>query len=120
MDTLYDPTEDVYRILTGITGITVLEPRSTLEVESLYTSDTPIVIPVDSNNMPSYSLDSQITKQDVEITIDIYARTPAISRQTLQTIESTMRANDFMLNYSRTVSNVDDISHKQAYFNLLN
>lgn len=108
---IYEPKKDLYTILSAITGVTVYQSRPEI-IENL-----PSITFYIGSNIPEYVLEKNIGKQDIEVVIDIFAKTSIKSGELLATLEETMLENGYRLVFNMDMPE-DDLHHITTRFNL--
>ena len=102
---MYNPKKEIFNILKELGyGVAQTQPTTFNEL--------PFINFEVSNNVPSYSLDNEISYQDIDIKVDIWANTST-------EVEYKMRQNLYKMTYCADVPNISDIFHTTAHFSLL-
>ncbi len=109
---MIEPKKSVYTILSALDGVNVYQARPEQVIEY------PCITFFVSNNSPTYVLEKEIGYQEMEVTIDIYAKTSSESGELLSTLEQAMISNGYRLTYCSDVPN-DDASHLTTVFNII-
>jgi hypothetical protein len=109
---IYEPKADIYTILNAIEGVNVYQSRPDVIAE--FPSLTFYI----GSNIPEYELEKEIAYQDIEVVIDIYAKTSKESGSLLASLEDTMLENNWRLIYNADVPE-NDVSHITTRFNLV-
>lgn len=86
----------VYGVLKTLSA-TVAQSNADIE------NTLPAVVFKVSDNAPDYNLDSGIDSQDVEITVDIFAKTSTGASTLLASTESKMRNAGYLLVFTKDV-----------------
>lgn len=108
---MIEPKRDIYTILSEVTS-NVYQARPELAVEY------PCMIFYISSNVPSYVLEKKIGYQEIEVTIDIYAKTSKESGSLLNSLVAKMLENNYRMVFNADVPN-DEVSHITTRFNLV-
>lgn len=108
---IYEPKKDIYTILSSIEGVTVYQTRPDI------IEDLPSITFNIGSNVPEYVLDKEIGMQNIEVIIDIFAKTSAESGALLSTLEETMLENDYRLVFNMDIPE-DDLHHITTRFKL--
>jgi len=108
---IYEPKKDIYRILSSINGVKVYQTRP----EAI--EEFPSITFNIGSNVPEYVLDKDIGMQNIEVIIDIFAKTSVESGELLATLEQTMLENDYRLVFNMDVPE-DDLHHITTRFKL--
>jgi len=108
---MIEPKKDIYTILSEVTT-NVYQARPEVAIEY------PCIVFFVSSNVPKYVLGKEIGYQDMEVTVDIYAKTSIESGELLSTLESKMLENNYRLVFNEDIPN-DDSSHITTRFNLV-
>ncbi len=109
---MYNPKKEIFDILKEL-GYGVAQTQPT-EFNKL-----PFINFEVTNNVPSYSLDNEISYQDIDIKVDIWANTSTEASRILSEVEYKMRQNLYKMTYCADVPNIGDIFHATAHFSLL-
>lgn len=107
---MYQPKADLYNLLSELNA-TVYQARP--EVIKTFPCVTFYIV----GNTPEYELEREIGYQDIEVVVDIFAKTSTESGELLTSLESIMIEADYRLVFSSDVLE-DDISHITTRFNL--
>ena len=109
---MYNPKKEIFDILKELGyGVAQTQPTEFNEL--------PFINFEVSNNVPIYSLDNEISYQDIDIKVDIWANTSTEASRILSEVEYKMRQNLYKMTYCADVANISDIFHTVAHFNLL-
>ena len=79
-------------------------------------NELPAVIFGVGNNAVIADLDGEISSQDVEIQIDIWAEDSSTASAVLSQVEGIMRSNLYIMSFSNDVPNVGDLRHIACRF----
>ncbi len=79
-------------------------------------NDLPAIIFSVGNNAVSTDLDGEITSQDIEIKIDIWAEDSVTASTVLSQVEELMRSNLYIMSFSNDVPNVSNLYHIVSRF----
>ena len=101
---MYLPKTDVYNGLKTL-GYFVAQTQP-----AVFT-DLPAVIFSVGNNAVSTDLDGEISSQDIEIQIDIWAEDSVTASTVLSQVEELMRSNLYILSFSNDVPNAGNLYH---------
>lgn len=104
-----DRRTEIFNALDGITGIEVFEEFPE-EVTTPLTE--PIVLYSLEANVPQYTLDKQIAKQDVTVKVDIYANDSIEVESVLEDVEAAMRNIEYLLSFNA------DLPDPNGYFHI--
>lgn len=107
---MYLPKSDVYTALNTITGVTVLQ-GSQKTIASI-----PSITFFISDNAATLDLSNEITAQQVEVTVDIWASNSANADAIFTQVEAKMRGLGYRLNYSTDVPDPENICHISSRF----
>lgn len=100
----------VYSALSTIAGATV--QQSTQQIATTM----PVIAYRISQNAPSYDFDKEISLQDVEVMIDIFATTSTGASSLLSQVEAKMKGIDLFLTYTADVPDPDGYFHINTRF----
>jgi hypothetical protein len=107
---MYLPKSDIYAALSTIPNIKVRQASQ----------KTAAVIPSITfsiaDNLPEYDLDNEITKQDILVTVDIWASNGAEGDSLLSQAETKMRELGYRLSFCIDVPDPDNICHINTRF----
>lgn len=101
---MYLPKVDVYNSLKTL-------PYFVSQTHPDIFTDLPAIIFSVGNNSVSADLDGEITSQDIEIQIDIWAEDSVTASTVLSQVEGIMRSNLYIMSFSNDVPNVSDLHH---------
>jgi hypothetical protein len=107
-----EPKSLIYNILSGISGVTVYQNRPDI-LERI-----PCITFYVGGNTPEYVLEKELSHQEIEVIIDIYANTSKESGELLTTLESEMLDNYYRMTFCSDVPD-DDYSHITTRFNII-
>jgi hypothetical protein len=113
---MYTPKADTYDLLK-----TVGEQHGAIVAQQqpeLVTTYPALTFSV-SNNVPTYTLSAEIGKQDIEITVDIWADKSTTASAILATLVDTFITGGYMLTYSSDVPDPDGVVHVTNTFKLI-
>jgi hypothetical protein len=109
---MYLPKTDVYNILKSLNYyVSQTQPASFNEL--------PAIIFRVGNNSINYDLSNNITSQDIEVVIDIWAEESTTASNILSQVEEIMRLNLYKLSYSNDVPNIGNLYHINCRFTKL-
>lgn len=112
MDILDEPKKEIYDVLKTLTGVNAYQIRP----EILPENEMPIVTFYVSLNIPRYALDKGIGKQDIEVTIDIWAKNSKDTGSVLIELEDKMREIDYLMSGAIDIPDAEGYSHLSAKF----
>lgn len=101
---MYLPKTDVYNSLKAL-------PYHVSQTQPAIFTDLPAVIFSVGNNSVSTDLDGEISSQDIEIQIDIWAEDSVTASTILSQVEGIMRSNLYIMSFSNDVPNVSNLYH---------
>lgn len=101
---MYLPKTDVYNSLKDL-------PYYVSQSQPPVFTDLPAIIFSVGNNAVLADLDGEISSQDIEIQIDIWAEDSVIASTVLSQVEEIMRSNLYILSFSNDVPNVSNLYH---------
>ena len=106
---MYLPKTDVYNSLKTL-------PYYVSQVKPPVFNELPAVIFGVGNNAISTDLDGDISSQNIEITIDIWADDSVTASTVLSEVEQIMRSNLYIMSFSNDVPNTSNIHHIACRF----
>lgn len=109
---MYEPKEDLYTILNSIAGVTVYQTRPEV------LQNFPCITFNIGSNIPEYDLSKEITHQDIDAVIDIYAETSKETGSLLASLQQKMIDNDYRMVFCMDIPD-DNASHITTRFNLV-
>lgn len=101
---MYLPKTDVYNSLKAL-------PYHLSQTQPAIFTDLPAIVFSVGNNAVSTDLDGEISSQDIEIQIDIWAEDSVTASTVLSQVEGIMRSNIYILSFSNDVPNVSNLYH---------
>lgn len=101
---MYLPKTDVYNSLKTL-GYYVSQTHPTVF------TDLPAIVFNVGNNAISADLDGDISSQDIEIQVDIWAEDSVTASTVLSRVEETMRLNQYIMSFSNDVPNAGNLYH---------
>ena len=107
---MYHPKSEVYTALNAINGVTVRQASQ--KTKAAIPSITFFV----SDNAVELNLDNEIARQDVLVTIDIWAATSSAADTLLTSVETKMRAIGYRLSFVMDVADPQNIAHISTRF----
>lgn len=107
---MYHPKSEVYTALSAINGVTVRQASQ--KTEAVIPSITFFV----ADNSVELNLDNEIARQDVLVTIDIWAATSSAADTLLTSVETKMRAIGYRLSFQMDVPDPENICHINTRF----
>lgn len=107
---MYHPKSDVYAALASIPDVTVLQASQ--KTEAVIPSITFFV----SDNALELDLGNEISKQDILITVDIWASNSANADALLTQAETKMRDLGYRLSFQMDVPDPQNICHINTRF----
>lgn len=106
---MYLPKTDIYNSLKTLNYyVSQTQP-------AIFT-DLPAIIFSVGNNSVSADLDGEISSQDIEIQIDIWAEDSVTASTILSQVEELMRSNLYIMSFSNDVPNVSNLYHTVCRF----
>ena len=106
---MYLPKADIYNSLKKLNyHVSQTQP-------AIFT-DLPAIVFSVGNNAISTDLDGEITSQDIEIKIDIWAEDSVTASTVLSQVEELMRSNLYIMSFSNDVPNVSNLHHIACRF----
>lgn len=109
---MYLPKADVYNSLKTL-GYYVSQTHP-----AVFT-DLPAIVFNVGNNAISADLDGDISSQDIEIQLDIWAEDSVTASTVLSQVEGLMRSNKYVMSFSNDVPNTGDLYHIACRFAML-
>ena len=106
---MYLPKTDVYNSLKAL-------PYHLSQTQPAIFTDLPAIVFSVGNNAVSTDLDGEISSQDIEIQIDIWAEDSVTASTVLSQVEGIMRSNIYILSFSNDVPNVSNLHHIACRF----
>lgn len=122
MDKIIEPKSTIYNKLKEITSIEVNEGARAVSV----VQERPDEIVLDNllmitfrinSNVPKYTLEKEVAKQDIEVAIDIWALSSIESGLLLIAVEEKMRELDYLLTFNMDIPDPKGYSHITTQFN---
>lgn len=107
-----EPKSLIYNILSGLEDVSVYQARPDILEE------IPCITFYVGGNTPEYVLEKEMSHQDIEVIVDIYANTSKESGELLDTLESEMLENDYRMTFCSDVPDAD-YSHITTRFNII-
>jgi len=109
---MYEPKKDIYTILSSLDDVTVYQNRP--EVLKSF----PCITFSIGSNIPEYELEKDIAYQNIDVVIDIYAKTSKETGSLLASLQEEMIDNDYRLVFCMDIPE-EDVSHITTRFNLI-
>ena len=106
---MYLPKSDVYNSLKTL-------PYFVSQTQPAIFTDLPAIIFSVGNNSVSADLDGEISSQDIEIKIDIWAEDSVTASTVFSQVEELMRSNLYIMSFSNDVPNVSNLKHISSRF----
>jgi hypothetical protein len=106
---MYLPKTDVFNSLNTL-GYPVTQAKP-----AVFT-DLPAITFGVGNNAVSADLDGNISSQDIEIQIDIWAEDSVTASTVLSQVEGLMRSNLYIMSFSNDVPNTGNLHHTVCRF----
>lgn len=106
---MYLPKTDVYNSLKTL-GYPVSQTKP-----AVFT-DLPAITFSVGNNAVAADLDGNISSQDIEIQIDIWAEDSVTASTVLTQVEALMRSNLYIMSFSNDVPNAGNLYHTVCRF----
>ena len=107
---MYNPKSDVYTALNSISNVTVRQASQ--KTEAVIPSITFFV----SDNAVSLNLDNEISRQDILVTVDIWASNSSKADTLLSKVETKMRGLGYRLSFVMDVPDPANICHINTRF----
>ena len=107
---MYLPKSDVYSALNSIAGVTIRQSSQKTKV------DVPAITFAISDNAVSLNLDNEISRQDILVTVDIWAADSAKADTLLGQVEAKMRGIGYRLAFVLDVPDPANICHINTRF----
>jgi hypothetical protein len=101
---MYLPKTDIYNSLKTL-------PYHVSQTQPAIFTELPAVIFSVGNNAVNTDLDGEISSQDIEIQIDIWAEDSVTASTVLSQVEEIMRSNLYIMSFSNDVPNVSNLYH---------
>ena len=101
---MYLPKTDVYNSLKAL-------PYYVSQTQPAIFTDLPAIIFSVGNNSINLDLDNNITSQDIEIQVDVWAEDSVTASTVLSQVEEIMRSNLYIMSFSNDVPNVSNLFH---------
>lgn len=122
MSTIIEPKSTIYAKLSEITSITVDGSELPVKVfqerpDEIIVDDFRVITFRISSNVPKYQLDKEIAKQDIQVSIDLWALSSIESGLLLVAVEEKMRELDYLLTFNMDVADPKGYSHITTQFN---
>ncbi len=92
MTELYNPKKEVYTALKAL-GYTCVQGNQAIF------NKTPAITFNIGDNVPTYDLEKDIAKFDVEMNVDVWADDSVTASRVAKEVESAMRGIDYLMNY---------------------
>lgn len=106
---MYLPKTDVYNSLKTL-------PYFVSQTQPTIFTDLPAIVFKVGNNGVSTDLDGEISSQDIEIQVDIWAEDSVTASTVLSQVEEIMRSNFYIMSFSNDVPNVSNLYHTVCRF----
>lgn len=106
---MYLPKKDVYDSLKTL-------PYYVSQSQPPIFNELPAVIFNVGNNAITTDLDGDISSQDIEIKLDIWADDSVTASTVLSEVEEIMRSNLYIMSFSNDVPNISNIHHIACRF----
>ena len=106
---MYLPKTDVYNSLKTL-------PYYVSQTQPPIFNELPAIIFSVGNNAVSTDLDGEISSQDIEIQIDIWAEDSVTASTILSQVEKLMRSNLYIMSFSNDVPNNGNLYHTVCRF----
>jgi hypothetical protein len=106
---MYLPKADIYNSLLAL-------PYFVSQTHPDVFTDLPAIIFSVGNNSVSADLDGDISSQDIEIQIDIWAEDSVTASTVLSQVEALMRSNLYIMSFSNDIPNVSNLYHITSRF----
>lgn len=109
---MYLPKADVYTSLKTL-------PYFVSQTQPAIFTDLPAIVFSVGNNAVSTDLDGNISSQDIEIQLDIWAEDSVTASTILSQVEELMRSNLYIMSFSNDVPNAGNLCHIVCRFTKL-
>ena len=106
---MYLPKADVYNSLKTL-------PYYVSQTQPPIFNELPAIIFSVGNNAISTDLDGDISSQNIEIQIDVWAEDSVTASEILSQVENIMRSNLYIMSFSNDVPNVSNLYHIVSRF----
>lgn len=106
---MYLPKTDIFNSLKTL-GYPVSQTKPAVF------ADLPAITFSVGNNAVSADLDGNISRQDIEVQIDIWAEDSVTASTVLSQVEGLMRSNLYIMSYSNDVPNAGNLYHTVCRF----
>lgn len=106
---MYLPKSDVYNALKDITPNVLQGSQKTIV-------DIPAITFYVSDNAAELNLSNEIARQDIEVTIDVWAKNSSAADTLLSQVEAKMRELGYRLSFSMDVPDPQNICHINSRF----
>ena len=106
---MYLPKIDVYNSLK------VLPYHVSQSKPAVFTEFPAVTFGV-GNNAVTTDLDGDISSQDIEISLDIWADDSVTASAVLSEVEEIMRSNHYIMSFSNDIPNISDVHHIACRF----
>ena len=106
---MYLPKSDVYNSLKAL-------PYYVSQTQPAIFTELPAITFSVGNNSVYADLDGEISNQDIEIQIDIWAEDSVTASAILSQVEEIMRSNLYIMSFSNDVPNVSNLHHTVCRF----
>lgn len=107
---MYSPKADVYTALSTISGVTVRQSSQNVA------NEVPSITFRVSDNALELDLSNEIVKQDILITVDVWAATSSAADTLLASVETKMRGLGYRLSFQMDVPDPSNICHINTRF----
>lgn len=101
---MYLPKSDIYNSLKKLNYYVSQSQPSTF-------NELPAIIFKIGNNSINYDLDNNISYQDIEVILDIWAEDSVTASKVLSEVEQTMRLQNYRMSFSSDVPNIGNLYH---------
>lgn len=109
---MYLPKSDIYNSLKTLNYYVS-------QTQPAQFNDLPAIIFKVGDNSINLDLDNNISSQDLEIQIDIWAEDSVTASTVLSQVEETMRSNLYKMSFSNDVPNIGNLYHIVSRFTKL-
>lgn len=106
---MYLPKTDVYNSLKAL-------PYYVSQTKPPVFTELPAITFGVGNNAITTDLDGDISSQDIEITLDIWAEDSVTASTVLSQVEQIMRSNNYIMSFSNDVPNISNVHHIACRF----
>lgn len=106
---MYLPKSDIFKGLKSLNYYVSQSQPSTF-------NELPAIIFSVGNNSINYDLDNNISTQDLEVILDIWAEDSVTASKVLSEVEKTMRLQNYRMSFSSDIPNMGNLYHINCRF----